>query len=579
MNSTLNYFSVVKFLSKYIKNHTKNFILFYSGWFINTFLKIYIPITFAIMIDEIIYYRNVSIFLKVSLIFMVMLLFSCFLYFFSETQHCYLSIMYAYDIKKDIFDHFQIADSEYMSNVKSGDIINMISSYANECMHFVIRNIIHMTNNIVLLIMLIAYVFIYGWQIGLLMLVIVPLAVFVSIKFGKKTKEYANEQRKNEADYNGWLFEVLSGLREIRVLGAKETTNRAFCDYQNKIINTNVTTSFLSKSANNIIEGVNLLIRLSIYGVAAYMAFHNRMTVGTLTIILAYFTNMTKCVGTLSGMYLEAKNRIAYIQHIYNFLNSPTEGSWMGKQELAITEGHISFNNINFCYQDNKQVLSNFNFDIEAEDKIAIVGKSGSGKTTLAYMLVGFYKPQNGYIEIDGQRLDNCTLKSIRDNIGIVQQETLLFDGTIKENLLLGQRHASDEEILEACERAGILDYISSLSDGIDTVIGKCGINLSGGQKQRLSIARIYLKNPKIIIFDEATSALDNETEESIHKAWEDVLRGRTSIIIAHRQSSVMLCRKVAIIEEGKIIEIGSPVEMLNKSQVFRTLFAVKEVQ
>lgn len=510
---------------------------------------------------------------------MVMLLFSCFLYFFSETQHCYLSIMYAYDIKKDIFDHFQIADSEYMSNVKSGDIINMISSYANECMHFVIRNIIHMTNNIVLLIMLIAYVFIYGWQIGLLMLVIVPLAVFVSIKFGKKTKEYANEQRKNEADYNGWLFEVLSGLREIRVLGAKETTNRAFCDYQNKIINTNVTTSFLSKSANNIIEGVNLLIRLSIYGVAAYMAFHNRMTVGTLTIILAYFTNMTKCVGTLSGMYLEAKNRIAYIQHIYNFLNSPTEGSWMGKQELAITEGHISFNNINFCYQDNKQVLSNFNFDIEAEDKIAIVGKSGSGKTTLAYMLVGFYKPQNGYIEIDGQRLDNCTLKSIRDNIGIVQQETLLFDGTIKENLLLGQRHASDEEILEACERAGILDYISSLSDGIDTVIGKCGINLSGGQKQRLSIARIYLKNPKIIIFDEATSALDNETEESIHKAWEDVLRGRTSIIIAHRQSSVMLCRKVAIIEEGKIIEIGSPVEMLNKSQVFRTLFAVKEVQ
>jgi len=577
MNKKLNYFTAIKFLSKYIGKHKKNFILFYIGWLFNALLKVYIPIMFAIMIDEIVYFRNVDTFLSVSLIFIIMLLFSCALYYFSDTQHCYLSILYAFDIRKDTFDNLQVADAEYMSNANTGDVINTVHKYAEECMHFVIRNVIHMFNNSFLLILFIVYVFLLGWQIGLLMMIIVPLSVFVSIKFGKKTKEYASEQRKNYAEYGGWLYEILSGIRDIRMLGAQETANHSFVKHQKKIINVNVKTGFLSMTAQNLITVINLLIQLSIFGVVAYMAYQNNMTVGTLTLILAYFASMTQYVGFLSGMYLEAQNRISYIQWIYDFMNIPTEKKWSGKNALAVTEGKITFNNIDFSYKGGNPVLSEFSLKINANEKIALVGKSGSGKTTLAYMLLGFYKPQNGFIEIDGQRLDECTLASIRENIGVVQQETLLFDGSIKENLLLGKRQATNAEVIAACEKAGIIDYINSLPEGIDTIIGMEGVGLSGGQKQRLAIARIYLRDPKIIIFDEATSSLDAETELNIHKAWEDVLVSRTSIIIAHRQNSIMLCQKAAILENGHIIEVGSPEVMLNASEAFKTLFAVKE--
>lgn len=577
MKNNMNYFSALKFLSKYIIKYKKSFLLFYVGWLFTALLKVFIPITFAIMIDEIIYYRNLDVFLKVSLVFILMLLFSCMLYFFSETQHCYLSIMYEFDIKKDIFEHFLVLDGECLSGIKSGDIINTVNQYSRECMHFVIKNVIHIINNCLQLILLIVYLFILGWQLGILMLLVVPLSAFVSMKFGIKIKKYAGDQRINEANYHSWLFEILSGLRDIRMLGAKKTADKTFVNFQQNIININIKNSFLTQTATNFIDLINLLARLSIYGVAAYLAYRNDMTVGTLTIVLAYFTNMTSCIRRLSGMHLDAQNRISYIQRIYDFMQTPTESKWTGKNNIDIKAGKVDFCNIDFHYKDSKNIINNLSLCIESEDVIAIVGKSGAGKTTLAYMLIGFYTPQSGVIKIDDQDLRECSLKSIRNNIGIVQQEALIFEGTIRDNLYLGNRNATETELNVACDRAGIADFIKELPNGLDTIIGKNGINLSGGQKQRIAIARIYLKDPKIIIFDEATSALDKETEESIHEAWKDALIGRTTIVIAHRLSSVLLCDKVAIIDNGMIIETGKTDEIIKNSEAFKTLFAIRE--
>ncbi|MGF7048143.1 ABC-type bacteriocin/lantibiotic exporter with double-glycine peptidase domain [Paenibacillus sp. DS2015] len=579
MTEKLNYYTTIKFLFKYISMHKKNYILFYFGWLFDALLKIFTPIMFAVMIDEIVYYNNIDVFFKISLSFVVMLLFSCVIHFFCQAQYAYLEVMFTFDIKQDIFKTMQAAQANYMSDAKTGDIINIIQSYSNECMVFVIRNMIHTVNNLLALVIYIAYILVIGWQYGLLMLVTVPISIYISSKFGRKVRKYSDEKREKYDVYNGWLFEMFSGIRDIRMLGAENKVNKSFIKQQKELYRIGIKNGLLSMTSQNIITTVNLFIHLSIFSLCAYMAFKNNMTIGILTVIIAYLMGITERVSFLSGIYLEAQNRISSIQRIYDFMNAPTEKEWKGKEELHVTNGNITFNNIEFAYNQRNQVLKGMSLNIHGGERLALCGKSGSGKTTLAYMLIGFYLPQNGEIEIDGQKLSDCSLKSIRQNIGVVQQDILIFDGSIKENLLLGKKNATDEEIIASCEHAGLGELLKTFQDGINTIIGKSGIGLSGGQKQRIAIARIYLKDPKIIIFDEATSALDRETEEQIHQTWNRVLAGRTSIIIAHNQSSVMLCEKVAIIENGLLGEMGVPGELIEKSDIFRSLFAVKELR
>jgi ABC-type multidrug transport system fused ATPase/permease subunit len=312
----------------------------------------------------------------------------------------------------------------------------------------------------------------------------------------------------------------------------------------------------------------NLCVKLSIFAITGYLAKSGQITLGVLTIIVSFFGIISNKLEEISRSYIDGQSRLAYIQHIDNYLNTPTE-NWYGNNELLIKNAKIEFKNVCFSYNDQQRVFENLSFAINPGEKVALVGKNGCGKTTLADLLIGFSPIESGEILIDTQNINSVTLKSIRQNIGVVSQEVLIFEGSIKHNLLLGNPNSSDAEINTACQQAGILDFIKSLPQGFDTVIGKNGIDLSLGQKQRLSIARTYLKNPPIIIFDEATSALDAKTELDIHKAWENTLSGRTAIIISHRISSIMMSDRVIVLENGKIVYTGPPSDALSKSAYF----------
>ena len=333
--------------------------------------------------------------------------------------------------------------------------------------------------------------------------------------------------------------------------------------------------SVIKLSSQNVVETINFLVQMSVYALCAYYACKGEMTIGVLTIILNFYTNIKGKVIYFSDYFIEAQKRISRIQRVYDLFHLPSEKDWKGKDRLHITDGKIEFHKITFGYKDKQNLFQEFSIEIEGGRKVALVGKSGSGKTTLAYMLAGFYTPREGSIAIDGRDISDCSLKSLRQNVGIIQQDVLIFDGTIRSNLLLGKKDASEQEIMEAYERAGLGEFIRSLDDGIDTVIGTKGVGLSGGQKQRIAIARIYLKDPQIIVFDEATSALDSETEGLIHDSWKNALAGRTAIVISHRLSSVMMCERTAVIEDGVLLEYGSTKEMLENSDALKTLFAI----
>lgn len=548
MSRKLNYTGAIGLLFPYIKKHKKNFWMFYFGWLFDLMLAVVMPILFGIMIDEIVYRQNVSLFLKLSGMYVVMAVFSCLLYFFIYAQHHYLMNMYTLDIRLDIFRHLMKCDAQHLTDISTGDVIELLQQDSEECMHFIIRNVIHQFNRILSICLILFYLCRIDWRIGLFSMISAPVCVFINAKFGKRIRGYGDEQRSFYGSYISWVYEILSALRDIRILSAQKHVQTRFEEYHQKLFAVERKSGMASLTAQKLIEFSNLAVCLAIYTFSGYLASKGEITIGLLTVVLSFYKQLMDKISEVGPAHLDAQNRIACIQKIYDFMNTPTEDANGGRKELVVTEGNIWMNQVTFSYQNGTEILQDFNLRIRAGERLALTGKSGRGKTTMAYLLLGFYQPEKGDIWIDGQRLSDCSLQSIRSQIGLVAQDVLLFPGTIRENICLGNPKASRKQIEEACTQAGLCEVLQALPNGLDTVVGMQGSDLSGGQKQRIAIARIYLKDPKILIFDEATSALDAETEREIHEAWDKALKGRTSIVISHRPSSVMYCDRKAIL-------------------------------
>lgn len=553
MSKKLNYMGAIRFLSKYISRHKMNFLMFYSGWLFDTILAVIMPILFGIMIDEIVYRQNVALFFKLSGTYVVMAVFSCLLYFYIYAQHHYLMNMYTLDIRMDIFKHLLRCDAKHLSDVSTGDVIALLQDDTEECMHFIIRNVIHYINRLLSIGIVLSYIFRIDWRIGNFFMVAAPVSIFINTKCGKKIRRYGDDERGFYGGYISWVYEMLSALRDIRVLGARKHVQTQFGEYHKQLFEVEKKAGMISFTAQKLMDFSNLAIRLGIYTFAGYLASRGQITIGLLTVIISFYEQFVYKMSAVSTSYLDGQHRISRIQRIYDFLRGTLEEKNDGRKKLIITKGDICFDKINFSYENGVEILHNFNFTVNGGERLALTGKSGSGKTTLAYMLLGFYRPEKGHIRIDGQCLSECSLQSIRCQIGLVAQDVLLLPGTIRENICLGNSGASEQRIDEVCKQAGLWELLQTLPDGLDTVIGMEGSDLSGGEKQRIAIARIYLKNPQIIIFDEATSALDSDTENEIHEAWNKVLKGRTAIVISHRQSAVMLCDRQVELESGRV--------------------------
>ena len=553
MNTKLNHISAIRFLYPYMKGHLLIFVRFYLGWLFDTILSIVMPILFGIMIDQIVYQNNLTLFFRLSGMYVILAVFLCILYLFIYAQHHYLINMFTLNIRLDVFRHLHTCRAEDLSGMSSGDISTILEQDCSECMHFLIRNVIHPTNRFLSLVITLLYLYKLDFSIGIFATLAAPLSVYVNTRLGKHIRSSGDRQREHYGSYTGWLFEILGALKDIQLLGAEKHTGHTFESYHHDIFFEEKKAAMASYTAGKLTELVSLLIRLCIYGFAGYLALKGTLTIGILTIVLSFYNSLTNKISILSSSYLDGLQRLARIQRIHDFLSTPAEKDAAGCRELSIHSGNIKLRHLHFSYEDSLPILSDVNLTIHSGQRIAIIGESGIGKSTLAYLLLGFYQPSRGDIYVDGQRLADCSLSSIRRQIGLVAQDVLIFPGTIRENLVLNLRNITDAELLSACRQAGLHELIRSLPDGLDTLIGADGKDLSGGQRQRIAIARIYLRNPQIIIFDEATSALDKETEEEIHLAWEKALSGRTSIIITHRSSTLLHCDRIAVLEKGKL--------------------------
>ena len=421
-----------------------------------------------------------------------------------------------------------------------------------------------------------AYLCSINWILTLIIFACVPFLLIVSTLMRKKMTQAFMESRKSVAVINAQLESSISGIRVTKAFTNSkkevekfEAGNSDFVEARKKSYKAmgqfHSSTSFITDVFNVVVLiAGGLFLYAGEIDFADYSAFivSNNVFISPVT--------------TLIGFMEQFQNGMTGFTRFIEIMDEDPEIEKKDAVELNDVTGEIEFKDVCFKYNESRDILNGVNLKIKAGEKLALVGSSGGGKTTICHLIPNFYKIVSGEILIDGKNIDNFTFESLRRNIGIVQQDVFLFNGTIMENILYGRLDATYEEVIDAAKKANIHDYVMTLPNGYDTQIGERGVKLSGGQKQRLSIARVFLKNPAILILVEATSALDNTTEILIQEALDSLCEGRTTIVVAHRLSTIKNANEIAVIDNGEVIEKGTHKELLDNDGIYKKLYSLQ---
>ncbi|MFQ6930076.1 MAG: ABC transporter ATP-binding protein [Eubacterium sp.] len=500
-------------------------------------------------------------------------------YFISNYGHV-MGAKIEYDMRAEIFAHFQKMPFSFFDDQKVGQLMSRITSDLFDITELLHHGPENVTISVIKIIGALCILLSIDKKLALAAFALVPFMIVYAYFFNKKMKQTFRINRKKIAAINEQIEDNLSGIRVVKSFANEQLENEKF-QIGNK--------AFLEAKKNNYkymggynagLIGFNTMINLVVIVAGGIMFTKNMVNVTDFVTFLLYINIFTDPVKTLIDFTEQFQNGYSGYERFRQILDmEPEIKDKEGAKELTNVVGNIKFDNVSFRYNDNAhRVLKHINLEIPAGSYIALVGSSGAGKTTLCNLIPRFYDVTKGSISIDDEDIRNVKLKSLRNNIGMVQQDVYLFAGTIYENIKYGKPTATKEEVIAAAKEANAYDFIMSLPNGFDTDIGQRGIKLSGGQKQRLSIARVFLKNPPILIFDEATSALDNESEKVVQESMEKLVKNRTTLVIAHRLSTIRNAEKILVLTENGIEEQGTHNELINKKGIYYDLYNMTEV-
>ncbi len=579
-NKDLTIIGALRYLSTYYKGMGFRFVLFYVGRLVTMLEEIMVPILVGLLINLAVYtgINNQNLFLQICLVLFGICILGCLAYYMIYEIYTDFWNAITERIREKAYGIVLHMRAEELATANYGDVAQQVQWQVTECVQLVVKNVIHNLNNIFHIIICSFLLFRMNVWVGVSAMTLVPVSAYISWKEGGKVR---NERKKNQnkyGEYINWIYEVTGNYKHIRLMNAENRVKEKLIEHQNELIATDVKSSISTLLAQNVIKIADTIIQIILYAVLAYLALNRGMKVGTITIAVSYYASLKSGTMTLVEDYFSIQNRLTIIGRLQKLLERPVEKDMPQAKDIQFSSCEIKFRNVTFGYQGKEPILNNLSFCLKSGEKLALVGESGCGKSTIAYLILGFYQPNSGEILLNGKPISEYTLDSIRKNVGVVQQEVWLFEGTVRENLLFGKPDATDEELVRACEAAGAYGFVSEMEKGFETELGKHERELSGGQKQRLGIARTYLKKPSLMLFDEATSALDAQTEEIVHRNMGNMLEKHSALVIAHRLSAVKMCDRVIVLKNGKVVETGTPEEMEKNSEEFRNLFAINKV-
>ncbi len=483
------------------------------------------------------------------------------------------------DIRGDAFKKLESLPLSYIDSHPHGDIVNRAINDTDRFCEGLLLGFTQVFTGVLTIVGTLFFMISIRWQIALVVALLTPLSIFIARFIGTRTYNMYKLRSETEGEATALVAEMIGNQKVVRAFGKEEEVTARFDEIEGRLKRATVNAIFFSSLTNPTTRFVNNMVYAAVALVGAFTALSTGgasipFTIGQFACLLSYTNQYTKPFNEISGIFAEFQNALASAGRVFELIEQTPEAA--DSENATVLEnalGNVELSNVSFSYTPDVSLIENLSLSVKQGEKIAIVGPTGCGKTTLINLLMRFYDVNSGSISIDGQSVRNITRKSLRQSFGMVLQDSWLFEGTVRENIAFAKPDATDEEILRAARAAHAHGFIKRLENGYDTVIGEGGANLSGGQIQLISIARVMLSLPPMLILDEATSSIDTRTEVKIQAAFDEMTKGRTSFIVAHRLSTIRNADAILVMRDGKIIEIGRHEELLAKGGFYSALY------
>lgn len=565
---------VIKRVLKYIGKYKFSFIISLVLTLFSTVCTLYIPVLAGEAIDMIVSKGNVNFagLTKILILILVAIIIGGISQYFTNTLNNRMANNTVKDMRTDAFNNLQYVPVSYIDSRNTGDIVSRIIADAEQFSDGLILGFQNLFSGVITILGTLFFMFTINIWLALIVLVLTPLSLFVSKFISKKTYKYFKKQSEQRGKETSYIEEMLSNIKVVKSYHREDENSENFDVINEELGKDSLNATFFSSLTNPCTRFVNSIVYAVVGLSGALFAINGIITVGNLSASLAYANQYTKPFNDITGVITELQNAIACAGRLLEVIDAEKESDAKGQLPSNV-KGDFTVSDVAFSYDKNKELIKNLSFELKSGQRLAVVGPTGCGKTTLINLLMHFYDIDSGSIKVDSVDINTVSRKSLRQNVGMVLQDTWLKSGTIKENIVFGNENVTDVQVIEAAKKSHAHSFIKKLHNGYDTFIGEDGGSLSTGQKQLICITRLMLNPPPILILDEATSSIDLLTEQRITRSFMKLMKDRTSFVVAHRLKTIVESDLILVMKDGKVIESGTHKSLMEQNGFYKELY------
>lgn len=565
---------VIKRVLKYIGKYKFSFIISLVLTLFSTVCTLYIPVLAGEAIDMIVGKGNVNFagLTKILILILVAIIIGGISQYFTNTLNNRMANNTVKDMRTDAFNNLQYVPVSYIDSRNTGDIVSRVIADAEQFSDGLILGFQNLFSGVITILGTLFFMFTINIWLALIVLVLTPLSLFVSKFISKRTYKYFKKQSEQRGKETSYIEEMLSNIKVVKSYHREDENSENFDVINEELGKDSLNATFFSSLTNPCTRFVNSIVYAVVGLSGALFAINGIITVGNLSASLAYANQYTKPFNDITGVITELQNAIACAGRLLEVIDAKRESDAKGQLPSNV-KGDFTVSDVAFSYDKNKELIKNLSFELKSGQRLAVVGPTGCGKTTLINLLMHFYDIDSGSIKVDGVDINTVSRKSLRQNVGMVLQDTWLKSGTIRDNIVFGNENVTDEQVIEAAKKSHAHSFIKKLHNGYDTFIGEDGGSLSTGQKQLICITRLMLSPPPILILDEATSSIDLLTEQRITRSFMKLMKDRTSFVVAHRLKTIVESDLILVMKDGKVIESGTHTSLMAQNGFYKELY------